>query len=172
MRCQSFLIAVVILVAEGCVSGQSMHAPEYNSVQQGVYSATQAARGEAVWNNHCAECHYPEEYSNGYLYAWSGENVFDLYARGEAVWNNHCAECHYPEEYSNGYLYAWSGENVFDLYAYLRITMPYLAPGTLEDEQYVDVTAFLLSQNLLPAGDAELAVDRESLQGILIEGPF
>ncbi|MCZ6498411.1 MAG: c-type cytochrome [Gammaproteobacteria bacterium] len=135
MRCQSFLIAVVILVAEGCVSGQSMHAPEYNSVQQGVYSATQAARGEAVWNNHCAECHYPEEYSNGYLYAWSGENVFDLYA-------------------------------------YLRITMPYLAPGTLDDEQYVDVTAFLLSQNLLPAGDAELAVDRESLQGILIEGPF
>jgi len=135
MRCQSFLIAVVILVAEGCVSGQSMHAPEYNSVQQGVYSATQAARGEAVWNNHCAECHYPEEYSNGYLYAWSGENVFDLYAT-------------------------------------LRITMPYLAPGTLEDEQYVDVTAFLLSQNLLPAGDAELAVDRESLQGILIEGPF
>ena len=135
MRCQSFLIAVVILVAEGCASGQSMHAPEYNSVQQGVYAATQAARGEAVWNNHCAECHYPEEYSNGYLYAWSGENVFDLYAT-------------------------------------LRITMPYLAPGTLDDEQYVDVTAFLLSQNLLPAGDAELAVDRESLQGILIEGPF
>ena len=135
MRCQSFLIAVVILVAEGCVSGQSMHAPEYNSVQQGVYSATQAARGEAVWNNHCAECHYPEEYSNGYLYAWSGENVFDLYAT-------------------------------------LRITMPYLAPGTLDDEQYVDVTAFLLSQNLLPVGDAELAVDRESLQEILIEGPF
>ena len=135
MRCQSFLIAVVILVAEGCASVQSMYAPEYNSVQQGVYAATQAARGETVWNNHCAECHYPEEYGNGYLYAWSGENVFDLYAT-------------------------------------LRITMPYLAPGTLEDEQYVDVTAFLLSQNLLPAGDAELAVDRESLQGILIEGPF
>ena len=135
MRCHRLLMAVVVLVVEGCALGQSERSPAYKSVQQGVYSTTQAARGEAVWNNHCAECHYPEEYSNGYLYAWSGENVFDLYA-------------------------------------YLRITMPYLAPGTLDDDQYVDVTAFLLSQNLLPAGDAELAVDRESLQGILIEGPF
>lgn len=135
MRCYTLLMAVVILVVEGCALGQSARSPAYNSVQQGVYSTTQAARGEAVWNSHCAECHFPEEYSNGYLYAWSGENLFDLYA-------------------------------------YLRITMPYLAPGTLENEEYVDVAAFLLSRNLLPAGDAELKADRQALQGILIEGPF
>ncbi len=135
MRRHRLLIAVVILMAKTSALGQSVRSAEYSSVQQGVYSTTQAARGEAVWNNHCAECHYPEEYSKGYLYAWSGENVFDLYA-------------------------------------YLQIMMPYLAPGTLENEQYVDVTAYLLSQNLLPAGDTELAVDQQALQGIVIEGPF
>ncbi len=135
MPCRRLLIAVVILVFQASALGQSARTPEYSSVQQGVYSTTQAARGEAVWNNHCAECHYPEEYSNGYLSAWNGENVFDLYA-------------------------------------YLRITMPYLEPGTLENEQYVDVTAYLLSRNPLPAGDTELEVDRQALQGILIEGPF
>ncbi len=135
MRCHRLFIPVVIFVAAACALGQSVRSAEYSSVQQGVYSTTQAARGEAVWNSHCAECHFPEEYSNGYLYAWSGENLFDLYA-------------------------------------YLRITMPYLAPGTLDNEQYVDVAAFLLSRNLLPAGDAELKADQQALQGILIEGPF
>ncbi len=128
-------IAIVIFVAASCALGQSVRSAKYSSVQQGVYSTTQAARGEVVWNNHCAECHYPEEYSNGYLSAWSGENVFDLYA-------------------------------------YLRGTMPYLTPGTLENEQYVDVTAYFLRQNLLPPGDTELEADQPALQGILIEGPF
>lgn len=135
MRCHRLFIAVVIFVAAACALGQSVRSAKYSSVQQGVYSTTQAARGEVVWNNHCAECHYPEEYSNGYLSAWSGENVFDLYA-------------------------------------YLRGTMPYLTPGTLENEQYVDVTAYFLRQNLLPAGDIELEADQPVLQGILIEGPF
>ncbi len=129
------LTALVILVIGGCASVQTARAPEFSSVQQGVYSTAQAVRGETVWDNHCAECHFPEEYSNGYLRFWSGEKVFDLYA-------------------------------------YLRITMPYLAPGTLENEQYVDVAAFILSKNLLPSGDAELEVDQQALQAILIEGPF
>ena len=52
--------------------------------------------------------------------------------------------------------------NAATLHAYLRAAMPRYAPGTLSDEEYLDVTAFLLEVNgLLPEG-LTLGADNEA----------
>ena len=49
------------------------------SVQAGVYSEEQAARGEELFSEACLVCHQPEEFSTGgYMDGWSGQSVGDL----------------------------------------------------------------------------------------------
>jgi hypothetical protein len=46
--------------------------------------------------------------------------------------------------------------------------MPQKDPGSLPPETYVDIITFLLAQNGVPAGTAELPPDLDALQGIRI----
>lgn len=77
----------VVLVALPAWLGCSVLMPERNtesapvSVQEGVFTDAQAARGERVFSAHCAECHFPLEYSGGYLNSWAGQSAWALYER-------------------------------------------------------------------------------------------
>ena len=76
----------------------------------------------------------------------------DQLARGEAVWNNVCAGCHGPSSSDpdaplllapgslKGYPHAAAA------FQYARDSMPNDAPGSLPDQDYWDVLAFILQQ--------------------------
>lgn len=57
--------------------------------------------------------------------------------------------------------------NAAGLYAYLKTAMPRYAPGNLSDEQYLDITAFLMVLNHALPQETRLSLD--NLQSILIE---
>ncbi len=48
--------------------------------------------------------------------------------------------------------------------------MPEDAPGSLTDEQYLAIIAFILRMNGHEAGDGELAASRESLGAFAMDG--
>jgi cytochrome c5 len=50
-------------------------------------------------------------------------------------------------------------KNAHDLYRYLKQTMPWQAPGTMRDEEYWQVTAFLMAINGVDLGDTILNID-------------
>ena len=92
--------------------------------------------------------------------------------RGEKVFTDTCLECHDSIEFvESGYMASWSGTPVFELYDYLATMMPDDNPGSLRPRQYTAVLSYIFSLNGLPAGDAPLDDDPETLQNILIEVP-
>ena len=45
---------------------------------QGVFSEEQATRGEDVFYNICAECHFEEDFGGPFIQSWVGASVKDL----------------------------------------------------------------------------------------------
>jgi mono/diheme cytochrome c family protein len=85
--------------------------------------------------------------------------------RGEAGYMDHCAACHredlaglgpWPELAGDNFMARWEQRSVDELLAKVSTTMPQSAPGSLSEAQYLDIVAFLLSANGLPAGNTEL----------------
>lgn len=75
---------------------------------------------------------------------------------GEEVYTTHCAECHEPggtaPVLDASTLAAYGSAR--ELFEYTRRTMPPVAPGSLSDQQYWDVVAYLLAAEALLPGDA------------------
>jgi mono/diheme cytochrome c family protein len=68
--------------------------------------------------------------------------------RGDAVYARECSECHDPGRigpviHRQDLL---KYETAADLYDYNRRTMPIQAPGTLPDQAYWDITAYMLAR--------------------------
>ena len=63
------------------------------------------------------------------------------------------------------FLANWKGKRVGDLYAQLSLTMPPGAGGSLSEEEYLALVAFLLEANGFPPGDA-LPGERARLRDI------
>ena len=66
------------------------------------------------------------------------------------------------------FMQRWNGTSVNDMLVTLRQTMPQDAPDSLGTPGYVDLIAFLLKSNGVPAGAAELPAEAAALQGITI----
>lgn len=111
------------------------------SVWDGVYTAAQAVRGEALYRQTCARCH------------------------GVALTGGEAA----PALAGIVFLTSWNGLTLGDLYERIRTSMPSDKPGSLGRQTVTDVVAFLLRQNQFPAGAAELPADGVRLREIAIE---
>ncbi|GGI77043.1 hypothetical protein GCM10007973_12350 [Polymorphobacter multimanifer] len=109
------------------------------TVWDGVYTAEQAARGEAAYAQRCGTCHGGQLNGTGEAPALVG---------GEFI-------SHYNEL------------SVGDLFDRVRTTMPMDNPQSLDREEYADILAFLLKANSFPAG--ETALDRRSEMLAMIE---
>jgi len=69
------LVSVSVLLVALATTAQD----EKQSVQSGVYSEEQAARGEKTFSEACLVCHQPEEFRQGnYMEGWSGQTVGDF----------------------------------------------------------------------------------------------
>ena len=128
-------------VALGAITLGLIWAQAQASVWDGIYSAEQARKGEALYRQECASCH--------------GEK---LEGRGQA-----------PPLTGADFIMDWNGMTVGDLFEKMQTSMPADQPGHLSREQNATLLAFILSANQFPAGAAELSTDGERLQQIRFE---
>lgn len=78
--------------------------------------------------------------------------------RGQATYVNKCSECHDdglmgPELYGVDFLSEWENKNVGALYSLISTTMPADAPGSLKQNEVLDLVAYVLQANGFPPGD-------------------
>jgi mono/diheme cytochrome c family protein len=113
-------------------------AQEPRSVWQGVYTAAQSERGGSVYKASCGQCH------------------------GETLGGDIGPTLVGP------FWAIWEGRTAADLLKTIRTTMPADAPDSLKPQEYADLVAYLFSVNKYPAGEKELPVDPDALDGIKI----
>lgn len=113
------------------------------SINSGVYTAAQAKRGEAVYNDFCAKCH-----------------LDDLSGGASS-----------PPLKGDDFLKAWQGKTLGALFDEVRLTMPFDGPGSLTSAQNADVLAYMLNASKFSAGEKELDTDPAALGQITIEMP-
>jgi S-disulfanyl-L-cysteine oxidoreductase SoxD len=90
--------------------------------------------------------------------------------RGMDVYVGYCKSCHTPESHTGKTFHAtWNGKRLSDLYTFIRDRMPKNEPGSLSEQEYADVLAYLLKLNLMPSGKVELPSDSAKLAAIRIE---
>ncbi len=109
---------------------------------------------------------------------WQGVYTVDQSNRGRAQFNSHCASCHgallagddaAPALAGRRFLFNWDGQPAADLADRIQTTMPQDNPGTLSRSVVVDITAYIFSVNLFPAGPGELPGDAQALREIHID---
>lgn len=87
--------------------------------------------------------------------------------RGKDVFAGACQSCHDVNAHAGpAFRTNWTGRTLDELFDYLKSSMPKSDPGTLSDDDYVDVIAFLLKQNRMPAGADPLVPDPAALAKI------
>lgn len=92
--------------------------------------------------------------------------------RGQALFKSKCASCHTPGYFTDDNFYTnYAGKPLWELFDVISDSMPEDDPGSLKKEEYADLIAFLLQLNKFPAGDSDLPIDKDTLNGILMEKP-
>jgi mono/diheme cytochrome c family protein len=105
------------------------------SVWSGVYTSEQAKRGGDLYQSKCAECH--------------GD---DLEGRERA-----------PALAGGTFGQRWDGATLKKLFERMEEMPPDDPKARLAAKQYVDILAYLLSANNIPAGTAALVADKDAL---------
>jgi hypothetical protein len=91
-------------------------------------------------------------------------------AKGRNVFNGACLGCHTTATHMGpAFELKWFGRPRGELYGYLSNLMPKSAPGTLTEDEYVWVTAYILKLNGMPAGKVELNAEPVWLKAVRIE---
>ena len=134
--------AVIMTLTAAAVAASGATQAPPRSAKDGVYTAAQANRGKAVYDAQCVECHGTMTSVTPDLAPLLGDYVFQA---------------------------AWKNRSLTQLFNRIRDTMPQNKPRTLSPEQTVDLIAYILSANGLPAGDVPLANDVETLKQIRMD---
>ena len=108
------------------------------SVWDGIYTAAQAGRGQALYAKACATCHRENLEGHGTTPSLAGADFVEK----------------------------WDGQTVGDLFEKMQVSMPADHPGSLNREQNAAILAFVLRSNDFPAGQSELRTDADWLARI------
>ncbi|NIN34121.1 MAG: hypothetical protein GTO60_03040, partial [Gammaproteobacteria bacterium] len=74
--------------------------------------------------------------------------------RGATAFRNVCRTCHVPRDFRNILQQSDNTEAMIsDYYELITLTMPQDSPGSLPEEMYMDVMAYLLSINGFSASE-------------------
>src|ERR1700677_5118512 len=129
-----------IAVAVSALALWSLSAAAQQDV--GPFTSAQAARGHAQYCTACASCHQ-ENLSGG----------------GEA-----------PSLADANFLKSWGDRSTRELYDYLHAAMPLGKGGSLSDETYQDIVAFLLEANGATPGGKPLTSTTNVKIGNVVNG--
>jgi mono/diheme cytochrome c family protein len=90
--------------------------------------------------------------------------------RGSDTFEGMCVSCHATTQHASpAFVATWKGRSLWDLFSYLRDEMPKSDPGSLSEAEYVQLVAYLLKINGMPAGATELKPDSAVLRRIRFE---
>ncbi len=106
----------------------------------GIYTADQAHRGEALYQKQCVSCH-------GAALDGAGP---------------------YPPLSGSDFLSKYEGQPTVNVYDMIQKLMPATNPGTLTRPEAADLLAYILSFNKFPAGKTELPSAEDGLKKIVI----
>ena len=114
------------------------------STASGVFTAEQAKNGEAVFQARCASCH--------------GADL-------------HSTDPEAPDLTEAAFRFGWNGKTIANRFEEIRGTMPYGNAGSLDDQTYLDIVAYILQFNGIPSGAKKLEPDVPTLEKIVIAAP-
>lgn len=142
-RSAAALVAAAIGFGVIATISAQQNPPAKQSVWDGVYTDTQASRGERQYGRACEHCHGPD---------LAGDAVNEI-----------------PALSLDSFMTSWSGKSVKDLFDTVKRSMPKDKPGSLGTGAYIDVVAYLLQANRFPSGSRELPRTPDDLDAIVIE---
>jgi mono/diheme cytochrome c family protein len=91
---------------------------------------------------------------------------------GREMYAGLCASCHTAASHTGAaFRKKWAGRPLSEIYTYMRTLMPKNDPGSLADEDYEVLLAYLLQMNRMPAGKTYLSTDTLELRKIRIAFP-
>ena len=101
---------------------------------------------------------------------WDGVFTEAQANRAALLFDERCNVCHgggmAPELFGDDFNRRWDGLSVGDLFELISVAMPQNDPGSLTDQEYVDILAYVLDGGGFPAGQAELPPDAATLRAI------
>ena len=115
--------------------------PAAVAVSSGAYTEEQAESGRIAFAQRCAGCH-DAELQGGFGPRLAPVDPFQFRDRVLAM-----------------------------LYAFMRTQMPFDAPGSLDDDLYAAILAFVLPRNDYPAGPDPLPADPDLGPALVIDAP-
>ena len=136
-RQQGRTLQAMVTVALVAIVSSLVYSQAPRTVQDGVYSDAQAARGQALYATSCAGCH--------------GGSLEGAQA---------------PPLKGDGFVGVWQAQPLSELAGKIRNTMPQGAEGTLTPPQTADLVAHILKAGGFPAGGADLAPAEATLSRI------
>lgn len=128
--------ALLTIVIAGAIAAGVSRAQDTRTIWDGVYTDSQAKRGEAIYVERCVRCHGPTLMGGA---DGAGPLV------GATFTGN------------------WNGVPLGAMADRMRMTMPPDKPATLSRQQTADVLTYILSINKVPAGTVELPRQAEIL---------
>jgi mono/diheme cytochrome c family protein len=138
---REIMICCLFAALTGVAVAQNAAGPAPGTtVWDGAFSDAQADRGAKAYTAACARCHGDD------LRGMGGVLIGDQFMRG------------------------WQTDTVGSLFMRTRSTMPNGAAGSLEDNTYLDIIAFVLKANSFPSGTKELTLDALPTIRITAEG--
>ena len=111
------------------------------SLSDGIYTEEQASRGAEEYAARCASCHSAD-------------------LRGNS---------NSPSLIGLSFMFIWEGRTLGELFTKMSTEMPTDQPGSLSQQSYSAILAFILESNGFPAGDKELATNSEKLNSVTID---
>lgn len=112
------------------------------AVDTPVFTAEQALLGAEVYRQNCQMCHHAGLQGDSFAATLAG----------------------------SFFINRWAERPVLQLATFLKTQMPYGAGGSLSDEAYAQVIAFILDFNGYPAGETEFPLDLAELPEGLVFG--
>jgi mono/diheme cytochrome c family protein len=113
------------------------------SVLDGVFTQAQAGRGKIAYKRYCADCHLGNLQGEGLEPPLTGSLFLD----------------------------AWREDYIASVYDFMHTRMPKsrkYEPGSLKENQYLDILTYILSENEFPTGTKELTMD--DLDKVMLTG--
>lgn len=89
--------------------------------------------------------------------------------RGKEVYKRVCSQCHALDFYKGEAIKPWEDGTLEGLYDAISTLMPKDNPASLKRREYVDVLAYILSLNGMPAGETEMPTKAADLKAIRIK---
>jgi mono/diheme cytochrome c family protein len=100
----------------------------------------------------------------------AGAYTAEQAVKGREVFNGSCLGCHTTASHQGtAFQLKWFGRSLYDLYDYLSQAMPKSAPGSLTEDEYVWVTAYILRLNGMPPGKVELSPEPAWLKAVRVD---